>query len=435
MSSISDQGYTDYKNLETCFCWDRHGSPLIEQLLTHVSNNAPDGMVPLRFAITRSDENALWVEAAYFQNRHNDFPSSPPRFSTSRNHRPSCVAHIVPTSVGASVGGFAGDAAPATRLLASVSDKLITHPNVVNASDILSMSSNTVYVEGSFLDSFFLGQIALRPVVANVLGVIVEKQPDRFIDHVRYSIDAAHATCGIPIAGYAVTKEKVSPRVRCYDSGAYTGVVENINTLLEAAQTLITQGATAIAITTEILDLPDLSEYVRGFAPNPHGGLEALLSHAVARKFGVPAAHAPMWGESCGDTEQHYSEYDPREAAELVTVTAIGCVLQGLHKSPQAIPIEDAIPSDIKVDDVLALVVPARALGNIPTLVSSAIGINVIGVEGNTTLHKVSPVDLGINNYHSAKNYLEATGIIAAFRSGIALTSLLRPIANISEVL
>jgi hypothetical protein len=153
MNSISDHKYPDYQNLQTRFYWKRHGSPLIEQLLAHVRSNAPDGMVPLRFAITRSDENSLWVEAAYFPDRHNKFPSSLPRFSTSRNHQSSHVAHIVPTSVGASIGGFAGDAAPATRLLASVSDKLITHPNVVNASDILSVSSNTIYVEGSFLDT------------------------------------------------------------------------------------------------------------------------------------------------------------------------------------------------------------------------------------------------------------------------------------------
>ena len=434
MNSKSDCKYPNYHNLQTFFCWERHGSPLIEQLIAHVRDNAPEGMIPLRFNITRSEENSLWIEATYFQNRHNKFPSCLPRFSISRNHQSSHVAHVVPTSVGASIGGFAGDAAPATRLLASVSDKLITHPNVVNASDILYVSSNTLYVEGSFLDSFFLGQIALRQVRTNVLGVIIEKQPERFIDNVRYSIDAAHTTCGIPIAGYAVTKEKIHPRVRCFDSGAYTGIIENVDTLLEAAETLISQGATAIAITTEILDLPDITEYVQGHAPNPHGGVEALLSHTVARNFGVPSAHAPMWGEFYGDIEHHYSEYDPREAAELVTVTAIGCVLQGLSKAPQAIPIEAALPSDIRVNDLLAVVVPARAIGNIPTLASTAIGITVIGIEGNTTLHKVSHKDLGMRNYYLAKNYLEAAGIIAALRCGISIPSLLRPISNVSKI-
>jgi hypothetical protein len=41
---------------------------------------------------------------------------------------------IVPTGIGASIGGYAGDANPACRLLAKASDLLITHPNVVNAA-------------------------------------------------------------------------------------------------------------------------------------------------------------------------------------------------------------------------------------------------------------------------------------------------------------
>lgn len=37
---------------------------------------------------------------------------------------------IVPTGVGASIGGFAGDALPVARTLSSVVDCLISHPNV-----------------------------------------------------------------------------------------------------------------------------------------------------------------------------------------------------------------------------------------------------------------------------------------------------------------
>lgn len=41
---------------------------------------------------------------------------------------------IVPTGVGASIGGFAGDALPVARTLSSVVDCLITHPNVIISS-------------------------------------------------------------------------------------------------------------------------------------------------------------------------------------------------------------------------------------------------------------------------------------------------------------
>ena len=37
---------------------------------------------------------------------------------------------IVPTGVGASIGGFAGDALPVARAMASLCDNLVTHPNV-----------------------------------------------------------------------------------------------------------------------------------------------------------------------------------------------------------------------------------------------------------------------------------------------------------------
>lgn len=40
----------------------------------------------------------------------------------SEKTQPFIIAHIVPTSVGAAIGGFAGDASPATRLLAGVAD-------------------------------------------------------------------------------------------------------------------------------------------------------------------------------------------------------------------------------------------------------------------------------------------------------------------------
>jgi len=38
---------------------------------------------------------------------------------------------IVPTGIGAAIGGFAGDALPVARALSSVVDCLITHPNVM----------------------------------------------------------------------------------------------------------------------------------------------------------------------------------------------------------------------------------------------------------------------------------------------------------------
>ena len=50
------------------------------------------------------------------------------------NLRPHTTMMIVPTGVGAAMGGYAGDALPVARAIATVTDRLITHPNVLNGA-------------------------------------------------------------------------------------------------------------------------------------------------------------------------------------------------------------------------------------------------------------------------------------------------------------
>ena len=79
---------------------------------------------------------------------------------------------LVPTGIGAAIGGHAGDATPVARLLASICDRLVTHPNVVNASDINELPENGLYVEGSVISRLLMGTAGLQPVRSNrVLGV------------------------------------------------------------------------------------------------------------------------------------------------------------------------------------------------------------------------------------------------------------------------
>lgn len=52
---------------------------------------------------------------------------------------------IVPTGVGAAIGGYAGDALPVARALASVVDCLISHPNVwFSSSFVLKYKLHTL---------------------------------------------------------------------------------------------------------------------------------------------------------------------------------------------------------------------------------------------------------------------------------------------------
>jgi len=70
---------------------------------------------------------------------------------------------VVPTGVGCQVGGYAGDALPAARLLAAASGCLITHPNVLNAAALYWSDPRLHYVEGWALNQFARGDLALAP--------------------------------------------------------------------------------------------------------------------------------------------------------------------------------------------------------------------------------------------------------------------------------
>ena len=83
-------------------------------------------------------------------------------------------AFIVPTGIGASIGGFAGDASRFARRIAQ-KHKLIVNPNVVNAACFSGITDNMLYVEGYSLDSFFKNEISLNPSKNNKIGVVFDK--------------------------------------------------------------------------------------------------------------------------------------------------------------------------------------------------------------------------------------------------------------------
>ena len=106
------------------------------------------------------------------------------------------VVMIIPTGIGCEIGGHAGDATPAARLLGSVCDKLILHPNVVNASDINEMPENALYVEGSILDRFLEGKIELQEVKQNKILVIVNRP---VLAETVNAVSATRVTLGIDV--------------------------------------------------------------------------------------------------------------------------------------------------------------------------------------------------------------------------------------------
>lgn len=69
--------------------------------------------------------------------------------------RPYTSVMIVPTGVGASIGGFAGDALPVARTLASVVDCLISHPNVTNHYIIIIIRKKKKESSSSSISLYF----------------------------------------------------------------------------------------------------------------------------------------------------------------------------------------------------------------------------------------------------------------------------------------
>ena len=104
------------------------------------------------------------------------------------------AAFLIPTGIDAECGGHAGDATPALRLIAALCDQVVTHPNVVNASDINEMPDNCYYVEGSVLSRLLMGTVGLQKVRANRLGIIIEQHFEQiYTDATINSVSAARA--------------------------------------------------------------------------------------------------------------------------------------------------------------------------------------------------------------------------------------------------
>ena len=117
-------------------------------------------------------------------------------------------ALIVPTGIGASIGGFAGDASKWARKLADKC-KLIVNPNVVNAACFSGITENMLYVEGYSLDQFFKKQCSLEYSKNNKIGVVFDKAiPQKIINVHINTINAVKTVYDIDII-YQITDEEV----------------------------------------------------------------------------------------------------------------------------------------------------------------------------------------------------------------------------------
>ncbi len=355
---------------------------------------------------------------------------------------------IIPTGIGCSVGGYAGDAIPAARLLASASECLITHPNVMNGGSLYWPDSCIQYVEGYSLNLFAAGEVFLKPVRQQKVGLLLDAglESDLKKRHLQVA-DGCVASLGLNIGPVITTERAIQINLKKGLSGSSWGNIEEPDVLLRAAEKLKKAGATAIAVVTRLPDDSDGLEtqlYRQGNGVDVIAGVEAVISHFLVKHLLIPCAHAPGLHPLPIDYD-----LDPRTSGEEIGYTFLQSVLVGLSRAPDLIcksalkTKENAllpVKSILSNRDLGAVVVPQGALGGEAVLSCIERFIPLIIVSNQGVLN-VSSTKMRLdclsgekyNNILHAENYVEAAGLITALRHGINIKSLQRPIDCLRE--
>ena len=410
-------------------------------LLAHLRRTVEhevEGVLPLRLAVTSSGSEGyrceLGVVAGLPEHRRARTQSIfDLRPREAPHDSPFTTVFVVPTGIGAEVGGHAGDANTAAQLLASVSDTLVTHPNVVNASDLNELPPGALYVEGSVLSRFLLGTVGLAPVRSNRVLVIADAHEDElYADQAVNSVNAARASFGLDCPRVVLLDPPIPVESVYASSGRATGRVQELERLFAALDRHRGE-YDAVAISTQIrLDAAFRLDYYGGREPvNPWGGVEALLTHAVSTLYDLPAAHSPMF-ESREVAGLELGVVDPRKAAEAISIAFFVSVLKGLHRSPRLVAPTPRRPGVLTVEDVSCLVVPDKVIG-VPTLAALEQGIPVIAVResGNVMKNDLAALPWAPGGLTVVENYWEAAGVVACLRAGIEPGSVRRPLPSV----
>ncbi len=191
-----------------------------------------DGWAPIRFVVTSTTSSVYHCEFATVA-ASAESTRAPLSSIFQFRQRPTenierfNVVLLVPTGIGAEIGGHAGDAGPVARLLAEVSDTLVLHPNVVNASDLNEMPSNAMYVEGSVVTRLLMGAAGLSPVRSNRVLVVLDAHRDElFVNAAVNAVSGARATYGLTCCDIVCLDPPVRLVARYSPSGRAAGRVE-----------------------------------------------------------------------------------------------------------------------------------------------------------------------------------------------------------------
>lgn len=292
-------------------------------------------------------------------------------------------AFLVPTGIGASIGGYAGDASFWAQKFSSILPTLV-NANVVNAACFSGVNENILYSEGWSIDEFFKGNLNFVPSENNKIGVIFDKGIPQDVLNIHINtINAVKTVYNVDVVGYEVTEEEVGVSYFMEDSGASSGVVKNPETMLSAGKKLLDKGANALAVVCLFPDTDDDDEYSQGNGVDIVGGVESTISHYISQNLFVPCVHAPAFK----DYQISPKLVHPKAAAEYITPTFLPCLLVGLKNAPLITKNTD---EGISVNNVKALIMPASSLGSSAVFSAVEKNIPIYAVEENKTVLNVT---------------------------------------------
>ena len=207
---------------------------LLQQLETKVLAQLMAGEIPIRIAVTESRPGEWYCDVGVYHGSSMPHSIFDFRKRTHEDTSAFNVVMLVPTGIGAEIGGHAGDASPTAALLATVCDTLITHPNVLNASDIIHVPPNALYVEGSVVSRLMMGTVGLRRSRSNRVMVVIQDHEDKLLRSSAYNaVNAARASYGLQVSRAIGIDPSFRMAGKHTASGAAAGEVEGLERLWE----------------------------------------------------------------------------------------------------------------------------------------------------------------------------------------------------------
>ena len=320
---------------------------------------------------------------------------------------------IVPTGIGAEIGGHSGDATSVAHLLAACCDQLITHPNVLNASDLSSIPANCLYVEGSMIDDMLAGRIGLDVRQNNRVLVACNKITPETVN----AVNAARSIHGVETE--IVVLDRPLQMIGHIVDGVAGGTIVGGDEFVEQMRPLRYD---ALAVHTEVMVDDDVVHfYMAHGGVNPWGGVEARFSRLATRTLMRPVAHAPLEA-----SPPDFGVADPRLAPEMICGSHLVSVLAGLHWAPRV-----CAPKFGIISESVDVLISPMCWGE-PHRLARERDIPVILVYENSTTQSDAVVEAeGDEGVMLVSNYLEVAGALTMMRLGRSLESVSRPLDSV----